>query len=107
MSPKAVAVLLSALVSPGAGQIYNKDYFKGAALIAAAAGILASFIYNIWDAAVAATLTMTTDAPQGNLFGVAQSIMEANRGFYHTATLAFIIIWVVGVADAYIRGERQ
>jgi hypothetical protein len=99
-----IAVGLSALVCPGAGQIYNRERRKGTALVAASivAGVaLTGFIVrNVLRALPEDILTL--DALQ--IYDIAR---QAPSGPAVTLSgTALVVLWIYGVVDAYFVASR-
>ena len=105
MSRSAIAVALSALVLPGAGQIYLKHIGRGLAL----AGVSLVCVWIIMARLVRLTsdiwvqLESGTASPEAieiaNLFSQASGSTDSTLVW--AATWILLICWVVGIADAY------
>jgi hypothetical protein len=104
-----VAALLSAFVWPGAGQLYNREFKKGALLIGLtlllAAGVLI---------ATAAELTRRLPADIENVDpdlvrGLPVQVLAARPGTLLAPSFLLLGAWVYGILDAYLggRGRRK
>jgi len=107
MNGKMKAALLSGLVCPGAGQIYNRQYVKGIALVIAAVGLIAAFIYELWDAMVKVVASMPPDEVMGDLFGISHRLIEENGAAFSGIIYALIAVWVIAIVDAYVKGDTK
>lgn len=111
MSRSTNAVLLSALVLPGAGHLYLKHYPRGIALIATSLvcfGILAE------RAAQQASIILDKLVSEGGAVDpgrladlVAQASNSPASIVVKIASLALAACWVAGIVDAYRLGKRQ
>ncbi len=112
MAAVIIPVLLSLLLGPGVGQLYNKEYKKGVILIVGSALVLA--IAGVWyykavQFYMPADMSTIAD-PQAlqELMTKATTELNANSGF----TLLFfkgvlILVWLYGVVDAYLVADRK
>jgi hypothetical protein len=104
-----VAGLLSALVWPGAGQLYNREFKKGAALIGLT--ILVAVVVII---ATAAEVTRQLPADLGDLDAdlvrtLPAQVLAARTGPLLGSSLVLLVAWGYGIIDAYLggRGRRK
>jgi hypothetical protein len=104
-----VAALLSAFVWPGAGQLYNRDFKKGAALIALTLVVAAVVII-----ATAAEVTRQLPADIGDLDAdlvrtLPAQVLAARTGTLLLSSLLLLAAWGYGIIDAYFggRGRRK
>lgn len=102
MKRKLTAAVLSGLVCPGTGQIYNRQRAKGWLLIAATLVIVSAAVYRAAVAAFEVAVSTPPDEILSNIFAIANGIMEANKAYLDRVLLAFAVIWVYGIVDAYI-----
>ncbi len=107
MKKKHLAALLSALVIPGAGQLYSRHFVKGAAFLAASAAIIAALMYKTMDAALSAASGASMDELSGSLLPIVQRVADSNRGFYGAVSLVFLVVWVAGIIDAWVSGSGE
>jgi len=105
----AVAALLSAFVWPGAGQLYNREVKKGAALIA-----LTILIAVVVIVATASEVTRQLPTDIGDLDAdlvrtLPAQVLAARGGVLMGSSLALLLIWAYGIVDAYLggRGRRK
>lgn len=111
MSRSTNAVLLSALVLPGAGHLYLKHYPRGIALVVislACLGILAD------QAMRQVSIVLDRLASEGGAVDAGQLadlVTQASNGSGSLAvTLASLVLascWVIGIVDAYRLARRQ
>ncbi len=111
MSRSTKAVLLSALVLPGAGHFYLKHLGRGIALIGASLVCLWLIVEGAMQqaSAVLAQLESGTVAPDvaqiANL--VNQSANSSSGSAITVATWVLAGCWLVGILDAYRLGKLQ
>jgi hypothetical protein len=100
------AVCLSALLWPGAGQLYNRDRTKGIVLIVAAALAGLGFVYAagaaVFDLAKADPEALVGDGARAAV----EKILAGRGGMLGYCSTAIAIIWAVGVVDAFL-GARK
>jgi hypothetical protein len=107
MSRTKTAVLLSALVLPGAGHLYLKHAARGMALIAVSLACL----WAIVDGALQQAWIVLDQVESGNVALDAGNISEwaaqtsAGAGS-SVATFVLIGCWLAGMVDAYRLGKR-
>ena len=104
-----IAALLSAFVWPGAGQLYNREFKKGAALIALTLVVAAVVII-----ATAAEVTRQLPADIGDLDAdlvrtLPAQVLAARTGTLLLSSLLLLVAWGYGILDAYFggRGRRK
>lgn len=107
MRKKHLAALLSALVIPGAGQLYSRHFVKGAAFVAASGALVAALLYKTMDAALSAVSRASMDELSGGLLPIVQRVADGNRGFYGIVSLVFLVIWLAGIIDAWASGGGE
>ena len=108
MSKTMKAVLLSALVFPGAGHLSLKKYVPGLALLAVAA----SGLYFIVSKAIEHAMKVVEQIEVGTVFDIAaitelasQQAANMQGELLSVATLVIIIAWVIGIIDCYRLGR--
>lgn len=100
------AVLLSALVWPGAGQIYNREFTKGLILIGLTLLFGLSLLINV-GREIAQNLP-----PDMIHFDIAQAralsedILSRNSGFLLTFNTLMFVTWIYSIVDAFL-GARD
>jgi hypothetical protein len=101
------AAVLSALLWPGAGQIYNGEKTKGA-LLAAAMLALTVWLLAGAERAVRARLpedlTFLTFSGAG---GILLDALRANLAAFIAINAAATVVWGYSVADAYFAARRR
>ncbi len=104
-----VAALLSALVWPGAGQLYNREFKKGALLIG-----LTLLVAAVVIIATAAEVTRQLPADIGDLDAdvvrtLPAQVLAARTGTLLVSSLLLLAAWGYGILDAYFggRGRRK
>jgi len=111
MNNTVKGVCLSGLLYPGAGQIVQKHYFRGIALIAIATASLSAAIIS---AARQAQAILTAVESNGSGYDVTTILHEATRlsagPDSQTMEMSSVLIvgcWVVGIVDAYLSGKKM
>lgn len=104
-----VAVLLSALACPGAGQLYYRRYVRGGLLVAASLALTTLLVYTVWTRMFDVMMSTPPDRVMGDIFGIAHRIAEQEDDRIGWVEKVFAALWVYGVADALVRpaGERE
>ena len=105
------AALFNALLFPGWGQIYLKNYKKGILIIVA---IIAGVISILWSV-VQTTIALLKVAPlkKGSVnfsavVNLAIDSIKALNLFYLYLILFFmILLWIFSIIDAYISGKKE
>ncbi len=100
--------LLSALVAPGIGQVFNRDYAKGIFLL------LSSMTSFIWFSKVLTEkLIGVLPGPpekwaenQDALREALMKLIQENAQMFFTFQILVILIWGFGVIDAYMSASK-
>lgn len=111
MNRSTKAALLSALVLPGAGHFYLKKTLIG--FVLACLSLLC--LYFIISNAVEMALQILHQIESGEVppdIAVISSLVSEQSAYSKNKTLdylwpALIIIWIVGIVDAYRQGRQQ
>jgi len=109
MSKSVNAVLLSALVIPGAGHFYLKKYIMS--LILASASLVA--LYYIVSMAIEKAMTIVEKVQHGEIPPDIVSITEqvtsplsaADIQTQNIAVAVLVVVWIVGIIDSYRVGR--
>ena len=103
-----IPVLLSTLLGPGVGQLYNKEFKKGFIMIGVSIALL--FAFSAW-LTKAATVYLPSDintVDRNVLRSIIQDhIIKEHTGTFYTYEVLLAGIWVYGVIDAYLGGMRR
>lgn len=111
MNRATKALLLSALVFPGAGHLYLKRYRRGAALlVVTGAGLLILVVQAVQQALAIVDTLQRGDVPLdvtaiSGLFS--QAAPGAQGLILDIATCAVTLCWLVGIFDSYRLGKGQ
>jgi len=97
---RAVAVLLSAIVCPGVGQLYNRHYIRGAALVFMSLAVVTAIVYRTWTTLMAMMLDVPPEEMMMDIIGLTHRVFETQAAFFNTAGYVFLGVWVIGVLDA-------
>jgi TM2 domain-containing membrane protein YozV len=108
MSLVIIPVLLSVLLGPGVGQLYNRQFKKGAFLIVISLGLLIAF--SIWLSKAALTYLPTdiSTVDRTVLRNIIQThIIPEHSVTFYTYEILLGGLWIYGIIDAYIGGMRR
>ena len=105
------AALFNALLFPGWGQIYLRNYKKGISIIIAIVAGISSILWSV----VQTTINILKIAPfkKGtvNFSAVVNLAIDATKAlnlFYLYLILFFmILLWIFSIIDAYISGKNE
>lgn len=110
MSRTTTAVLLSALVLPGAGHLYLKHTRRGMALIAISLVCLWFIVDGVMRqvSAVLGQLDAETSALDAGRISelAAQASNSPGNSAAAAAMFVLIVCWLIGIADAYRMGKK-
>ncbi len=98
-------ILLSALVVPGAGQIYNKEKVKGVVLMILFLLVIFGFMITL-SVSLAALLPPDMAVSPEQVRDLVEGIVEERSGFITTFWYLTLAIWGYGILDAYL-GARD
>jgi hypothetical protein len=110
VSSATKGVLLSGLVCPGLGQIAQKHYLRGVALI----GVVTASLFMAGQAVVKGAEGMLAGIrATGGQDSVSALLGEVGRlsasqaaGDLKTPSLLMLACWVIGLVDAYLSGRK-
>jgi hypothetical protein len=111
MNAATKGALLSGFVYPGLGQIVQKHYGRGVALIGAVSASLVVIVATV----VREVQAILDKALSGGVApGLGALVAEANKASagrggtaMTVASVAILCCWVVGIVDAYVAGKRM
>ena len=101
--------LLSALVAPGVGQIYNREMTKGFFLLTTSIGSFLWFSKVITER-LSLLLPGTPDQWATNQAALREALtrlITENSEMFMTFQLLIILIWGFGVVDAYLTARKR
>jgi hypothetical protein len=107
MSRSTNAVLLSALVLPGAGQIYLKHYRRGIVLVAISLVCLWVIVEKTLQQAASVIERLTTEGGVPDAGQIADLVTQTSNGSVTLAGVVLAACWLVGIVDAYRLGRKQ
>ncbi|PKN53412.1 MAG: hypothetical protein CVU55_01960 [Deltaproteobacteria bacterium HGW-Deltaproteobacteria-13] len=105
------AALYNALLFPGWGQIYLKDYKKGTAIIVAVIAAILSILFSV----IQTTKTLLKISPfkKGTVTLEAvvklsvTSLKQLNLSYISPLLLFILLLWIFSMIDAYLRGKKE
>jgi Mn2+/Fe2+ NRAMP family transporter len=104
-----IAALLSAFVWPGAGQLYNREFKKGALLIGLTLAVAVAVMIAT-AAEVTRQLPANIDDLDADLVRTLPAqVLAARPGTLLASSLLLLAAWGYGIVDAYFggRGRRK
>lgn len=111
MSRSTNAVLLSALVLPGAGHLYLKQYPRGTVLIVTCLACLGVLVERAMQQASIVLEKLASEGDGGDPGRLADLVAQASSGpgslVVTVASLVLAGCWVIGIVDAYRLGKDQ
>jgi len=105
------AALLNALILPGWGQIYLRNYKKGISIIIASLAGVVSILLSV----VQTTISILKIAPfkKGTVTFSAviqltiNAIKALNLSYLFLILLSMILLWIFSIIDAYMVGKKE
>jgi hypothetical protein len=99
------AILLSALVFPGAGHLYLKAYLVGFTLVSVTFAFVIYILKKVTDQAYAIVEKIQNGDVQLDLIGITELVSKESSGadiqLQNIAMLVLVVCWIVGIADSY------
>ncbi|MBT9569385.1 MAG: hypothetical protein IV085_13940 [Thiobacillus sp.] len=109
MSRTTIAVMLSALVLPGAGQVYLKRYWRGGVFAAASLACMWVIMAEILRRASSVLAQIEAGAGAPDVAQIASLAALASQGAgtgrLPLVTLLLALCWIASVADAFRPSE--
>jgi hypothetical protein len=106
MASPWVAALLSAILWPGAGQFYNREFKKGLLLTGLTLLLGASLLAGLGREVVRSLPPDPSPFNPAQIRQMRDIILQANPRLYGTYTLLLTLTWVFSVVDAFL-GARE
>ena len=108
MSRSTTAVVLSALVLPGAGQLYLKHYWRGIVLIGVSLICLWFIVERAMQQASAVLVKLESEGGALDAGQLSDLISQtSNSSGSSAATLVLAGCWLFGIVDAYRLGKLE
>lgn len=105
------AALYNALLFPGWGQIYLKDYKKGTAIIIAVIASSLSILFSVIQTTKALLRISPFKKGTVTLEAVVKlsvtSLKELNLSYLSPLLLFMLLLWIFSIIDAYSTGKKQ
>jgi len=101
--------LLSGLVAPGVGQIFNRDYFKGIFLLVSS---ISSFLWfsKVLTERLSTVLTGPPEQWAANQAALREGLIKLineNGEMFLTFQILILLIWGFSVVDAYLTARKR
>ncbi len=111
MKKATTAILLSALIIPGAGHFYLKKKLSAAILLS----VTLVALYILVTTAIEKALLITDKILNGEVLPditaitelAASQLASTDSMNVNLATTAFVIAWLIGIADSYRLGKKM
>ncbi len=111
MTRSLKAMLLSALLFPGAGHLWLKHYWRGAVLMLVTLGAASMLIRSIFERAMTVVDQITAGDIVADTDTIAQMLAatsQARAANHDTALVTVLAVcWVIGIADSFRLGRQQ
>jgi diadenosine tetraphosphate (Ap4A) HIT family hydrolase len=104
--PALRAALLSALVCPGAGQIRNRQYVKGLALVGLTLATAGFLLVRMLTEVLRLLPTDGSVIDPMAAWDMASEIQARNQGTFHALSFTLVVLWVYGTVDAWFGAKR-
>jgi TM2 domain-containing membrane protein YozV len=105
------AALLNALLFPGWGQIYLRNYKKGIFIIIASLAGVVSILLSVLQTTIAILKIAPFKKGTVTFSAVIQLTINAikalNSSYLFLILLSMILLWIFSIIDAYISGKKE
>ena len=98
--------MLSALVCPGAGQIRNRQYAKGIALVGLTLATAGYLLVRMLTEVLRLLPTDGSVIDPASAWDMASEIQARNTGTFSTLSFVLLALWVYGTVDAWFGAKR-
>jgi TM2 domain-containing membrane protein YozV len=107
MKRALVAALLSGLILPGLGQLYNRRPLKAAAFILVMSGFLVALSLALFfKLGQAAASLSEAEAQAGRLADLSRAFGQLDLTWLTALLVVMGLVWLLGVVDAFRDGRR-
>ena len=110
MKKTTTAILLSALVIPGAGHLYLKNKLSGFVLMSITIAALYVLVMTIIEKATLITDKILNGNIQPDITAITElvrsELSNADTAAANVATIVFAVVWLIGIADSYRLGKK-
>lgn len=107
------ALLLSALVFPGAGHLYLRSYLRGCVLLSISAIVLIDFMRRAWHEAETIRERLLNEINSSGIIDLEYLIAQAMSAVDHidrqpftVAGYVLLACWLIGLVDSYRIGKK-
>lgn len=108
MKKSIKGALLSGLLFPGAGQLWLRCYLRGVVLIVLVTGCLAAVAKRAGQQAFAIVERMEAEGGTVDMVALFRSLADTPADHViTTVTKVLVLVWVVGILDAYLAGRKK
>lgn len=114
MRKSIAAVLLSALVFPGAGHLYLRSYLRGLILVAISTAALIDFMRRAWHEAKAIREQLINEINAHGIIDLELLITKTMSAVdridsqpFTIATLVLLACWLIGIIDSHRLGKKS
>jgi hypothetical protein len=99
--------MLSALVCPGAGQIRNRQFVKGFALVGLTLAAAGSLLVRMLTEVLRLIPTDGSLIDPLSAWDMAREIQARNQGTFSTLSFLLLALWIYGTWDAWWGARRS
>jgi hypothetical protein len=111
MNIASKAALLNALILPGWGQIYLRNYKKGISIIIASLAGVVSILLSVVQTTIAILKIAPFKKGTVTFNAVVQLTINAikalNLSYLFLILLSMILLWIFSIIDAHISGKKE
>ena len=101
---------MSGLIFPGVGHLYLKRYAHGIMLFAGAASAIYYLVTVVVTTALEVVKKIQSSGTQADMSVITDLVSQQSSGAEqatNVAMIAFVVFWVMGVADSYRQGRAD
>ena len=111
MKKSTLAALLSALVFPGVGHLFLRQYLRGVAVfMVAMTGVIIIMVKSVQYALPIVEKIQTGDVPL-DAQALSELLSKSSSGsealLLNLVSLAVLLCWIIGIVDSYRIGRKQ
>ena len=107
MRSPMVAALLSALLWPGAGQFYNREFKKGLLLTCLTVLLSVSLVIGLGRSLLQNLPQVTSPFDPQQMKVLRDAILQANPRLYGAYSLLLTLTWAFSVLDAFLEARER
>lgn len=102
-----IATLLSGLIWPGAGQLYNKDFRKGFVMIGLTILLVLSFMISVAPRLEDKMGEKSQKIDMAAARKISEEVMLDSPGTFRTFNMLMTAVWIFAIVDAYLGAKNR